>query len=393
MKILIIANSLVRGGGAERFAVTLGNELADKGHKIHYLTFYDLGPKYSYAGEYSSLNEDNSNILKKIKNFIVTPMKIKKICKMKEIDVLIGVGEHANFRSIISKFFKNKSKIIVSQHLTPELYFEDKIAFNKLKFLYSKADKVICVSESIEKTLKDVYGLRNTKTIYNFVDIEACIKLSNEKLPQKYEEIFNSGYIFINIGRLDIQKGQWFLIRSFKKVVEKYPHTKLIILGNGDLCNDLKNIIQDIELDKNVFLLGNHENIFPYLKKSDCFILSSLFEGFPMTLIEALTMNLPIISTDCKTGPRECLCPEIDIDERIDYPYYGNFGILSSPFGLSAKYENNKEPLTGAEEMLGNLMLKMIEDPDLKNKYSKTFKRIKDFDRKIIIKKWECLFT
>jgi glycosyltransferase involved in cell wall biosynthesis len=392
MKILIVSDSLVRGGGAERFSVTLGNELANRGHKIHYLTFFDKNPKYFYVGEYSSLNVDDGNIFRKIKNFIFNPMKIKKICNEKEIDVLIGVGERANFPSIISKFFKNKSKIIVSQHLTPELYLNNKIAFNKIKFLYSKADKVICVSKSIEKTLKDIYKIYNTETIYNFVDVERCINLSNEKIPANYNEMLNSGYIFINIGRLDIQKGQWFLIRSFKKVANKYPDTKLVILGDGDLCNDLKNIIHNLNLENNVFLLGNQENIFPFLKRSDCFVLSSLFEGFPMTLIETLTMNLPVISTDCKTGPRECLCPEIGIDEKIDYPYYGGFGILSLPFGINAIYEN-KESLTKAEEMLGNLMLKMIEDPDLVTKYSNSFERIKSFDKEIIINEWERLFT
>ena len=83
---------------------------------------------------------------------------------------------------------------------------------------------------------------------------------------------------------------------------------------------------------KMFFSLDVQENVFPFLKKSDCFIFTSLWEGLPMTLIEALSMNLPIISTDCKTGPREILCPEIDLKKEIQYPYLGEYAVLIQPF-------------------------------------------------------------
>jgi len=121
------------------------------------------------------------------------------------------------------------------------------------------------------------------------------------------------------MGRLTEQKGQWFLIRSFRKVVDDYDCAKLCILGEGELKKDLIKLIKNLNLENNVFLLGNQTNIFPFLIRSDCFILSSLWEGFPMALIEVLSIKLPILSVDCKTGPRECLCPELDLDINIEY--------------------------------------------------------------------------
>ena len=138
------------------------------------------------------------------------------------------------------------------------------------------------------------------------MNLKENIKLSHEELPANYKELFNGDYFnFINVGRLTQQKGQWFLIRSFRKVVNQHENARLFILGEGKLKKELEDLINKLNLKENVFLLNIQENVFPFLKSSDCFIFSSLWEGLPIVLIEALSMNLPIISTDCKTGPRK----------------------------------------------------------------------------------------
>ncbi len=389
MKILIIVDSLALGGGAEKFAAFLGNELHKKTHKIHYLTSYDDDPKYEFKGEYLTFNEDpTKNILSKIKDFFIMSYKIKRICKKNEIDLIIGVGEVANFRAVLSKYFGNDARIYASHHLYPE---PRKTKYDRIKFLYPKADKVICVSKAIEDILQKRYRLTNLLTVYNMIDIQLNLKKADEGLPEEYKEIFDEGFVFINIGRLSFQKGQWFLIRSFKKVADKHKNAKLCILGDGDLNPKLTEMIKELNLEKNVFLLGNQENIYPFLKMSECFILSSLLEGFPLTLIETLSMSIPVISTDCKTGPRECLCPNIDINQEINYPYFGEYGILSAPF--EKIWKNSVEKLDTAEEMLSDLMIKMIENPDLRKKYSIGLNRAKDFDKDKIINQWEELIA
>lgn len=389
MKILIILDSLALGGGAEKFAASLGTEL-HKNHKIYYLTSFDDNPKYNFEGEYLTFNENHSkNILSKIIDFFVMSYKIKRICKKKEIDLIISVGEVANFRAILSKyFFRNKVKIYASHHLYPEIH---KINWDRIKFLYPEADKIICVSKTIEKVLKEKYGLNNLLTIYNMIDIQSNLEKANEQLIEDYKEISAERFVFINIGRLNFQKGQWFLIRSFKKVTAKYEDAILFILGDGDLKPKFTKLIKELKLERNVFLLGNQENVYPFLKMSDCFVLSSLLEGFPLTLIETLSINIPIISADCKTGPRECLCPELDLDQKINYPYLGEYGVLIEPFEKKLKFSNDK--LDKTELMLSNIMIKLIEEPELRKKYSHGFNRAKNFDKNIIIDKWEEIFT
>lgn len=385
MKILIISDSLALGGGAEKFAASLGNEFHKKNHEIYYLTAFNDAPRYNLQGKYLTFNENRSkNILRKIIDFFRFSYKIKEICQNNEIEVIISVGEVANFRSILSKYlFRNKVKVLASHHLYPETH---RINYDRIKFLYPHADKVICVSKTIEDVLEEKYGLNNLLTIYNMIDIQYNLKKSNDSLPEEYKEIAEK-FAFINIGRLTFQKGQWFLIRSFKEVTDKYEDAKLFILGDGDLKPKLTEMIKELNLEKNVFLVGNQENVYNFLKMSKCFVLSSLFEGFPITLIETLSMNLPIISADCKTGPRECLCPNIDLNQKINYPYFGEYGILMEPFGK--KWKSSKDELDAKEQMLSNLMIEFIENSSLRNKYSCGIKRAKNFDKDIIMGRWE----
>lgn len=396
MKILFLVDSLGIGGGAERITVTLGNQLYNKGHEIFYLTFFDIKDSYEFHGEYNSLREtkEQKNILKKFFDLIKNSRYIKSFCKEKNVDIVIAVGEVANYHAVLSRLlFRNNTKIILSEHTNPNIYVDQKLASNLIKFLYPHADRTVCVSRDTENILKNDYNIKNTTTIYNMMNVNEGIQLSMEKIPVKFEELFKSGFKFINIGRLTEEKGQWFLIRSFRKVLDKHEDTKLIILGDGELKDDLNDFIKNMNLEKNVFLLGNQENVFPLLKNSDCFVFSSLWEGFPMTLIEAMSMELPIVSTDCKTGPRESLSPDIKLDEKIEYPHFGEYGILTKPFTQKYVFERiNQVSLDESEDMLADLMIKLIEYPDVKEKYENGMERALEFDKTRIILEWEKLF-
>lgn len=390
MKILIISDSLALGGGAEKFAASLGNEFHKKNHNIYYLTSYDDNPKYNLEGKYLTFKEKRSkNILYKIKDFFIMSYKIRAICKKSDIDLIISVGEVPNFRAILSKYlFRNNVKIYASHHLYPETL---RINYDRIKFLYPKADKVICVSKTIENVLKENYRLNNLLTIYNMIDIQSNLKKANDSIFEEYKKIMAEKFVFINIGRLSYQKGHWFLIRSFKEVTNRYKDAVLFILGDGDLKPKLIELIKELKLEKNVYLVGNQENVYPFLKMSKCFVLSSLFEGFPLTLIEALSMDLPIISVDCKSGPRECLCPILDLNQEIKYPHFGEYGILTEPFGK--KWKSSKDEIDYKEQILSNLMIKFIENPNLREKYSNGLDRAQNFDKDVIMDIWVELFN
>ena len=398
MKIQFLINSLT-SGGAEKVAITLFNELSksDK-YKIFFFTlekdkFYDLNRKIKYKN-LSNLNLKTNKLLKIL---LVPFLFLKYLIKTKKTnpDVLVSFLEISNFINILTAKILKKP-VIISERINPKLMFDNSTLYGKvhnflIKFLYPKADKIIIVSKEIEEILIKHYNIpkEKIKTIYNPHYINKYQQLSNES-EEKYKNIFKESFVFINIGRLTEQKGQWFLIRAFRKVVDKYPKAKLIILGDGELKNKLQNLINKLNLQNNVYLLGLQKNPFKFLKHSDCFVLSSLWEGLPNTLIEALSLNLPVISTDCKTGPREILCPELDINDKISYPYYGKYGILTKPLPREMIFKSlDEKPLIEEEKMLADLMIKMIEDEKLREKYSNGVERARDFDVEKIIKEWE----
>jgi glycosyltransferase involved in cell wall biosynthesis len=415
MKILILVESLKVGGGSERFAAILGTELYNQGYDVSYLTLMDEKPKFKFSGDYHTLNEGyiyGNPIKRGIDLFRYAP-RIKKICEDLEIETIIAVSEVSNFHAVLSRWlFGNKVRIILSQHMNPEIFLDSPSKFRLIKFFYPRADKVVCVSKEVERILNDTYGISNTLTIHNMMDMEKNIELSQEELPQQYrkamglknkkeshqndrkrrfhkkKECFN----FINLGRLTRQKGQWFLIRSFRRVVNHHPHAKLFILGDGVLSKDFNELINKLKLKENVYLFGEQKNIFPFLKNSDCFVFSSLWEGLPLVLIEALSMNLPIISTDCKTGPREILCSNIDLTEDLIYPHYCEYGVLSQPFDDELVIDSLDEiPLDESEMMLSELMIRMIESKSLKENYSNVLSRSDNFNVKKIIEKWDLI--
>ena len=394
-RILILVESLKVGGGSERVGATLGTKLYDKDYEISYLTLMDENPKFKFKGDYYTLNEDDiykGNNLKRGFDLLKYSYKIKRICKNLNIDTIISVGEVANFHAVLSRWlFKNKVQIIISQHMSPEIFLDDKVKYQSIKFFYPRADETVCVSKDTERILNESYGIQNTQTIYNIMNLKENIKLSLEELPKKYKELFKGNHFnFINVGRLTRQKGQWFLIRSIRKVVDQHENVRLFILGDGTLKKELKELINQLNLNENVFLLDVQENVFPFLKNSDCFIFSSLWEGLPIVLIEALSMNLPIISTDCKTGPREILCPGLDLKKEITYPNYCKYGILNQPFNDKLLFKNLEEaPLNKSENMMSDLMIKIIEDPVLRKKYSNGQRMSEKFDEEQIMKNWE----
>lgn len=128
-----------------------------------------------------------------------------------------------------------------------------------------------------------------------FSIIEDAEIISEKKvIPEQVKENYN----FINMGRLSPEKGQDNLIKAFAQFHQGFPNSKLFILGEGLLRKDLEALIEELKIEESVFLVGQVENPFKIMKKCDCFVLSSHYEGQPMVLLEAMTMGMKILATD-----------------------------------------------------------------------------------------------
>lgn len=390
---MIVVSSLRIGGGAERNAVHLGNTLRDMAHHVTFLTFYRGGVNYDWDGEHICFDyKEHQNIFKDMLEIVVTARKIRSICREKNIDVIISFLTRMNVQSLLSKaLFRNRTKILVSVRNHP-LKRNKRWHQMLMKWLYPKAHRVVAQTEGIEKLLRENFHLKNTVVIPNMADPEVFEDSADGNILDEHNMVFEDGSVFITIGSLTEQKAQWHMLRSFKRLADEHEFPRLVIIGKGPLSGRLEKMVEDMDIRNRVHFLGEVKNVFPYLKRADCFILTSLFEGFPNVLVEALSQDMVIISTDCVSGPRELLCPDLKVDEKVTYPHFGKYGILIQPLEGKGFFKTLEEkPLTIGEEVLLDAIETVINDRRITSRYDSVSERVDDFDRKKIVKKWEDL--
>ena len=388
-KVLFIVPSLSKGG-AERVVSNLSKGLSDEWEK--YIAVFD-GSRIDYDYEGELIEMDVSSETNRILRDCRGLKELKKI--KEEIDPAVSVSflPEPNLINILSRRKDEKTVISVRNMLSRTVEqpglpysFLSKIM---IKSLYNKANKIVALSRGVKHDLIENFKAEEEKVevIYNPCDVEEIKKISKEEIPDEERDIFENPTV-INVASLTEQKGHWRLLRSFKKVKNEVPDSQLVILGEGELEEDLKQLTKDLEIKNNVHFLGFKDNPFKYMKQSDVFALSSIFEGLGNVIIEALACETPVVSTDCKSGPREILCPKLDIDEKIKYPYQSDYGKLTEPLENNAFFKNLKtESLSKSEKILSKGITKTLNKENFKD--SNLVDRSKDFNTDKIINKWE----
>lgn len=341
-KNFILINSL-GGGGAERQVSLIStlNEI-DKIILLEPIVSYDI-PKDKLI----FLSNSPNTILQKVILLFTISSKLNKI----------GVDKNANLfcflqlsyiLGLITKFVL-KCKFIICIRTSPFGFYEQykglKIPFFIYKYILKKADKIICNSKTSEIQLKEKLNLQQAITISNGYHIESLQKKANESIDE-LDQVFKNNKVLITVGRLIHDKSQWNLIRIFKELLKKENDLKLVILGEGELLNNLISLCQslnltvfnykeNIELDNkeaDVYFLGFVKNPYKYVSKSKLLILTSLYEGLPNVVIESLIVKTPCILSDCYTGPREILLPNSDLLSQTNKEVVADCGILLPVF-------------------------------------------------------------
>jgi CDP-glycerol glycerophosphotransferase len=234
--------------------------------------------------------------------------EIKRLLGEVKIDHLVNFDGYTRFWAIL--FAHSSKEIKKSIYLHSDMQNEHIDRFPNLEYifnLYKHYNNLISVSKSTNTENKNKIPFEENSPPPKMIYIENTIihseikRKSLEDIPKNEAHIFkNCDCIFISIGRLSIEKGHESLIRSFKLLLEnnKQKKLKLIIIGDGPLKQDLNKLIFDQEIENHVHLLGRKANPFSYLKASNCFVFSSKHEGQGLSILEALSLNKPVICTD-----------------------------------------------------------------------------------------------
>ena len=172
---------------------------------------------------------------------------------------------------------------------------------------YRSAARVVAVSEGVRENAIDFFELRpeQVETIHSFVDVEQIDQRSDAYQPALEPHRFH----IVAVGRLQSEKGYRFLIEAVSQLVQTAPLERLhlTIIGQGPQQEELETMIQQRQLESHIQLLGYLENPLPYVRHADLYCLPSLYEGMPNALEEAVVCGVPVIASNCPSGPEEIL--------------------------------------------------------------------------------------
>ena len=296
-------------GGADNSLYRLINNLNLNYFSITFVSLNNsfLKNKLNKKINFIKLNASRSLFsINKLRNLLqnyILDRKYKKI-------ILISNQNFANLIAIFATFNIHQIKtILIDRNHLDELNFyrnfNDLIKKNFLKFLikvfYSKANKIIGISKKLSSDLQNLTK-KKVVTVYNPTFDSSILNKSKKPiiLSKKFQYL-------INISRFTKQKDHKTTLLAFKLVAKKISNLKLILIGYGP---ELGNIIywsKNFGIYKKIIIIQKCQNPFPFLKRSKLLLLTSCYEGFGNVLVEALTLNVPVISTNCNSGPAEIL--------------------------------------------------------------------------------------
>ena len=232
--------------------------------------------------------------------FILSFFPLKNLIKKEEPDFLI-VQLITSLPMTLLLFFKFRTKFILRISGLPKLNIFRKTLW---KIALKNFHLVTCPTESTYNYIKslNIIEPEKVKLLYDPV-----IEVSKIKKKIKEKNNFEFKNYFLAAGRLTKQKNFIFLCKAFQQVLAKYPDYKLLIAGEGEDGNKIKNYIIKHNLEKNIFLINFVDNIFPLIKDAEAFILSSLWEDPGFVIIEAAFCRKIVFSSNCLTGPREII--------------------------------------------------------------------------------------
>ena len=309
-KVLVVLNSL-HAGGAQKVTITLFNHLSQN-YDVHYLvldeTEPDLQKKIHRKASVTFLPKHRQRIRYR---FFYMARFIREL----KPNVIFSTMNKTNQAVLIAKKMSfKKVPVIVREANYLSLKYPDMGFIRKglLKYLYNRvADKVMIISEEIGDDLHENYGIKKEKMylINNPIDLSRI-----QRKKQSDVEVFNKErFNLLAVGRLVEQKNYLHLVKTMVKVKASIPKAHLTLLGAGPLKKELKKEIQRLDLAQNVTLKGHVSNPYPYYDQADVFILSSLWEGFPNALLEAMATQTCVLSYDCPSGPKEILKKDLRV--------------------------------------------------------------------------------
>lgn len=386
MKNVMLITPMLHQGGFERICVMTARLLAaDYDVTIVVFSMEDI------AFDISNLKVINLDLksrpgrLAKVINVLRRSRKLTKLQKNLNTDVSYSFGMTANIANALTGGAKKK---ICACHS-----FEEIKNGRYMKLIGKKADLLFCCAKKMTDLAVKQYGFSNIETLWNPCDTEEVREQSRKGNKEELTFFEEEKPVFVSMGREDEVKGFWHLLKAFRRVSESLPDAKLAVIGEGSF-EKYKALARELQIEERIWFTGLKKNPFPYLAKGKAYVLSSISEGLPNALVEALSLSLPVISVNCLSGPAEILHENWqEAEEKKEY-FEADYGILTPAVSqtpdFQAKWQNEGKliKLEKEEEILAEAMLRIATDEELCRHYEERGScRAEDFSKEKYKKK------
>ena len=356
INLCFFSGDITRSGGTERVSVILANEFSQyDDYHVFFVSleerketpFYKINDEIEICKLYSYLNRSMTHAVGIIKRLI-------KFIRVKQIDILVDIDGILDIYALPTKLFTNV-KVISWEHFN---FFQNPfVPYRKIsrKLAANWADAIVTLTQEDKEYYKNNLKIKcPIQSIYNPIIWDGGVHDYNA-----------DSKILLSVGRLTYQKGFDMLIEIAKDILSEYPQWKWIVLGEGEDRAFLEEKIREYDLQEQVLLKGNVDNISEYYEKAGIFVMASRFEGLPMTLLETKPFQLPLVSFQCKTGPKELIQNDLN-------------GYLIEENNLSAMSVALKDLMKNREKRIYFSQNALID--------------IEKFELKLIIAQWNQLF-
>lgn len=305
-KIVSILLPNLGGGGAEKVCINLSNFLIQNGWTVHFVL---LQKKGAYV----------NIISKSIKIFCINKIRFRDSIfplvsyfkKNKPQFIFVNMWPLTSIAVCSWILAGRKGKIFLVEHsvlsysILNVKFIKRLVLKLSIKITYPLANKVIGVSEGVIKDIISLVQIHRDKAIY----IHNPLTIKNRVYIPKKNPIFweDCSFKILSVGRFTEEKNHKLLIKAFQILNKTINGAKLIILGDGYLHNETKEFVNDLGLENHIHLPGFVLDTEPFFTHADLFVLSSNVEGFGNVIVEALSFGVPVVSTNCPSGPSEIL--------------------------------------------------------------------------------------